>query len=255
MSGRLVALTRGVSRRIADCELSFVPREAIDLELAQAQHALYEAMLGVLGAEVIHLPEDDGFPDCVFVEDTVVVVDEVAVLTAPGADSRMGEVEVVGDALERFRKIERIATPARLDGGDVLRMGKTVYVGATERSRTGIDELSRLLSRYGYQVVPVAVHGCLHLKTGCTALDDETVLINTDWIDPAIFSDKRTLHPDAREPFGANTLRVGDTVLCAASAPRTTELIARDYLVAVTDIAELQKAEAGLTCMSVIFEV
>jgi dimethylargininase len=254
MSGRLVAITRGVSPRIVECELSFLEREAIDSELAQAQHTLYEAMLGALGAEVFHLDEDDAYPDCVFVEDTVVVLDEVAVLTNPGADSRMGEVDVMADALDQFRTLERIASPARLDGGDVLRIGKTLYVGATERSRSGIDALSHITRRHGYTVVPVRVRGCLHLKTGCTALDDETVLINPDWIDVSVFSDKRLVSVDGREPFGANALRVGDTILCVASAPRTADLIASDYSVAAIDVSELQKAEAGLTCMSVLFE-
>jgi dimethylargininase len=243
-----------VSPRIVDCELSHLEREAIDSELAQAQHNLYEAMVGALGADVIHLDEDDAYPDCVFVEDTVVVLDEIAVLTNPGANSRLGEVDVMADALDPFRTLERIMSPARLDGGDVLRMGKTLYVGATDRSRSGIDALAQITRRHGYTVVPVQVRGCLHLKTGCTALDEETVLINPDWIDAAVFSDRRLVNVDGREPFGANTLRVTDTILCAASAPRTAELIANDYSVAAIDVSELQKAEAGLTCMSVIFE-
>jgi dimethylargininase len=243
-----------VSPRIIDCELSYLQREAIDPELAQAQHTLYEAMVGALGAEVIHLDEDDAYPDCVFVEDTVVVLDELAVLTNPGADSRMGEVDVMADAIEQYRRVERIPSPARLDGGDVLRMGKTLYVGATDRSRSGIDALAQITRRHGYTVVPVPVRGCLHLKTGCTALDEDTVLINPDWIDASVFSDKRLVNVDGREPFGANALRVADTILCVASAPRTMGMIASDYAAAAIDVSELQKAEAGLTCMSVLFE-
>jgi dimethylargininase len=250
-----VALLREVSPALARCELTFLPREAIDLERAVAQHAAYGRLLESLSLEVVSLPADSAQPDCCFVEDTAIVLDEVAVLTHPGAPSRRGEVEVVARALERYRPLARIPSSARLDGGDVLVLGRRLYVGASGRTdAAGAEALARLVSPFGYAVVPVRVSGCLHLKSAVTAIGDEAVLANPDWIDMTPFAGVEVVGVPREEPGAANVLRVRGSVVAHEGFPRTAErLAARGLDVRTVNVSEFLKAEAGVTCKSLIF--
>ena len=250
-----IALMREVSPSLARCELTFLQREPIDLPRAIAQHDAYARTLARLGLEVVSLPGDGEQPDCCFVEDTVVVLDELAVLAHPGAASRRGEVEVVAAALACYRPLARIPPSAHLDGGDVLLLGRSLFVGVSGRTdAAGAEALRSLVAPFGYEVVPVRVTGCLHLKSAVTALGDETVLANPDWIDMAPFAGLEVVAVAAGEAAAANVLRVGGSVIAHEGFPRTIErLVARGLDVRAIDVSEFLKAEAGVTCKSVVF--
>jgi len=250
-----IAVMRGVPPTLADCELSFREREPIDLERAIAQHAAYAALMRTLGLEVVELPADPAFPDCCFVEDVAVVLDEVALLTRPGALSRRGEVQAVEAVLARYRPIETTPPPATLEGGDVLRVAHTLYVGRSARTNeAGVARLAALAEPHGYRVVPVPVTGCLHLKSAVTALDQERVLVNRDWLDPSPFRGLELVDVAAEEPGAANVLRVAGLVIAHPGFPRTLERVASlGYSVRPLDVSEFLKAEAALTCKSLLF--
>ncbi len=250
----MFALTRGVPASLARCELTHLPRVAIDVERARAQHGLYEDALRAIGVAVVRLPATDELPDSVFVEDAAVVVDELAVLTRPGAPSRRPEISSVAAALAPHRDLAFIAAPGTLDGGDVLRIGRRIFFGLTARSNVhAIAQLALFLSPFGYSVEGLAVSGCLHLKSAVTAIDIETVVLNPAWVDGARFGARRAIAVDPAEPMAANVLAIGRTVLVNASAPRTAARIAAaGYDVVAVDQSELAKAESGLTCCSLL---
>jgi dimethylargininase len=249
----LTALTRGVSPSLVSCELEYLERRPIDLAKAIDQHRNYEACLMEMGARVISLPADADLPDCVFIEDPAILLDEVAVICRMGAASRRKESAGVAEALRPFRELKWLQEPATLEGGDVMRAGNTLYAGVSRRSnREGSAELARLS---GFPVIPVAVTSCLHLKSACCYLGDGRVLANRQWIEPSALDRFRVLDVPLEEPAAANVLRIGETVLIPASFPRTAELLERSgFRVRAIDISELQKAEAGVTCSSLIFE-
>lgn len=250
-----IAIVREPSASLAACQLSFVPREAIDLALARSQHAAYTAALREAGCRVLELPAEDALPDAVFVEDVALVLDEVAVMTRPGAPSRRAEGAAVAAALAPLRPLARIAEPGTLDGGDVMRVGRTLYVGASARSNAaGTEQLREALAAHGYRVERVPMQGCLHLKSAVTALDDDTLLIQPRWVDPAHFAGFRLIEVDPQEPHAANTLRVGSSLIYPANFPRTAQrLRAAGFSVRTLDVSELQKAEGAVTCCSLVF--
>jgi dimethylargininase len=179
----------------------------------------------------------------------------VAIVTRPGAASRRAEVDAVEAALARYRPVRRIAAPATLDGGDVLRTGRVIYVGVSGRTNdAGVRQLADVAAPFGYDIVPVeGLGGCLHLKSAATDVDDGLVIVNPEWIDPALFRGSTCIDVDPEEPHAANVLRIGRRVLCAASAPRTAaRLAARGVETFAVDVSELAKAEGALTCCSVI---
>ncbi len=248
----LTAITRAVSPTIAACQLTYREREAIDIALAREQHRAYEMCLAELGVEVISLAAEADYPDAVFVEDAAIVLDEIAVMTRPGAASRRGEAESLARVLERYRLLCWLRDPATLDGGDVMLAGKTLFVGVTARSNAaGIGQLAAAVEAFGYHVRPVVVRGCLHLKSACSYIGD-AVLVNRPWVDETAFAGMRLV--DVPEECGANVLAVGETVLVAAAAPRTAELLrGMGRQVKLLDNSELMKAEGALTCCSLIF--
>ena len=175
---------RDVSPGIARCELTYLERQPIDYERAVKEHERYRDVLRDLGLEVVSLPGDAGYPDCCFVEDTAVVLDEIAVITRPGAESRRGETAVVAEALAAWRHVVAVEPPGTLDGGDVLVTARKIFVGRSRRTNgAGIEALRAIVSPHGYEVVPVAVTGCLHLKSAVTAIDEGSVIANRDWVD------------------------------------------------------------------------
>ena len=250
----MIAITRKVSPAIARCELTHLAREPIDLALAERQHAAYEASLRALGCRVASLPAEPDFPDSVFVEDAAVVVDELAVITRPGAPSRRGETESVAAALAPHRPVVAIEPPATLDGGDVLRLGRRVLVGRSSRSNAeGVAQLRALLAPHGYTVEGIAVSGCLHLKSAVTEVAPGAVLLNPAWVDPAIFAGTRLIEVDPGEPFAANALLVGGTAIYPSAFPRTAARLERvGVRLARVDVSELAKAEGAVTCCSLI---
>jgi dimethylargininase len=252
----LTAITRAVSPAIADCELSFVSRSPIDLGMAQAQHRAYETVLAELGARVISLPAEPGLPDSMFVEDPAIVLDELAVICTLGTESRRAEAASLARVLGVFRALAHIALPGTLEGGDVVRMGSRLYAGLSTRTNAeGIRQLGAILAPHHYKVTAVPVTGCLHLKSALTCLGGDTLLANRAWFDAAPLADCDWIDVDPAEPHAANALALGGTILFPASFPRTrARLEARGYAVTTIDISELQKAESGLTCSSLLFD-
>lgn len=251
-----IALTRPVSASIHRCELTHVDRTPIDVEKAVGQHHAYEQCLTNLGCLVRRLPELPDFPDAVFVEDTAVVFDELAVIARPGAESRRPEIESVAQALQPYRRIVRIEPPGTLDGGDVLRIGRRVFVGRSTRTNSaGIDHLRRLLAPFEYEVVGVEITNALHLKSAVTLVADRAILINPSWVDPNAFENVNKIVIDPAEPSAANALLVGSTVVCATVFASTNSRLKSYGLPVVTvDLSELAKAEGAVTCCSVVFD-
>ena len=251
----LTAITRAVSPAILNCELTFVQRQPIVLAKARAQHRAYEQLLEKLGARVISLPAEPALPDSMFVEDPAIVLDELAVILPLGTKSRQPEAESLAKALSPFRKLTYITAPGMMEGGDVLRIDRTLFVGVTTRTNAeGIRQLSTLLAPHHYKVVAVPVTGCLHLKSAVTFLSRNTLLANRAWFDPTPFASYNWIHVDPTEPHAANALVLGSTVIFPASFTRTRAKIeTAGFHVTPLDISELQKAESGLTCSSLIF--
>lgn len=250
-----IAITREVSPSLGRCELTHLAREPIDVDLARAQHRQYEAALVALGCEVHSLSAAPDLPDSVFVEDVAVVVDEVAILTRPGAPSRRPEVPAVVAALEPYRTLVAIEAPGTLDGGDVLRIGKRVLVGISGRSNhAAIDQMRAALAPFGYTVEGVPVVGCLHLKSAVTQVAEDAVLLNPSWIDVALFADMDVITVHPAEPNGANALLIGSNVIYPTAYPRTRERLERHGIpVCDINVSELIKAEGAVTCCSLIF--
>jgi dimethylargininase len=252
----LIALVREVSPVIDRCELTHLVREPLDPARATVEHHDYTRTLAALGCDVQWVPAAPALPDGVFVEDTAVVLNEVAVLTRPGAPSRRPETESMAGALAQFRRVVAIEEPGTLDGGDVLRVGRVLYVGRSARTNAnGIAQLARHLSPYGYQVRPLETSGCLHLKSAVTEIADGTLLVNPAWVNRPDFGDLSVIEVDSSEPQAANALRIGGAVVYPAAWERTRErLEQRGIRTIPVNVFELAKAEAGVTCCSVIFE-
>jgi dimethylargininase len=256
----LRAITRAVSPALASCELTFVDRQPIDIAKAQVQHTAYEHLLVKLGIHVHSLAAEPNLPDSMFVEDPAIVLDELAVILPLGTKSRQPEAESLAKALAPFRKLAYITAPAAMEGGDVLRVDRTLYVGQTTRTNAeGIRQLAAILASYDYKVVPVPVTGCLHLKSAVTYLGRNTLLANRPWFETKPFDTTplatfQWIDIDPTEPHAANALAISDTVIFPASFAKTRARIeSSGFHVTPLDISELQKAESGLTCSSLIF--
>ena len=243
-----------MSRSLAECQLTHIAREPIDLAAARDQHRRYEETLATLGCTVVRVPEAPDLPDAVFIEDVAVVLDEVAVMTRPGAESRRAESGAVADALGAWRPLVRMTEPATLDGGDVLHIGKTLFVGMSHRTNeAGITQLADAVGAHGYTVCPVEIRGALHLKTAVTSIGNGLLLVNPEWVDPAAIGGT-VVEVDNAEPFAANALVVGNTVVHSTAFPKTQRrLTSRGLTVYGVDASELAKAEGGVTCCSLLF--
>jgi dimethylargininase len=253
---RGTAITREISPALGACELTYLPRVPIDIVRARSQHREYEQALCDAGYRVECLATSVEMPDSVFVEDIAVVFDEVAIITRPGAESRRIETAVVADAVGRHRRLHAIEAPGTIDGGDVQVVGKRVFVGLSSRTNDeAVSQLRRYLMPHGYTVETVIVRGCLHLKSAVTALSDDTVLLNPDWIDAASFDGLTPLEIDPSEPAAANALRLDDRLIFPASYPRTAaRLESRGFRLALVNASELAKAEGAVTCCSLIIK-
>lgn len=252
-----IALTREVSDSIVACELTHLDRVVIDVDLAREQHAAYEAALAALGCHVEQLPPEPQMPDAVFVEDVAIVLDELAVVARPGARSRRGETGSIAAALEPHRPLFTIDPPGTIEGGDVLRVGRTLFVGVSTRTnRPGLEQFRRIVSAFDYGVEPVEVAGALHLKSAITCVGERTLLINRNWVDAYAFGDYDLIDVDPTEPFSANALLVGGGLIYPEQCERTrATLEGLGIRIVPVNVSELAKAEGGVTCCSVIFEV
>lgn len=252
------AFTRAVSPRLSECELTHLQRTTIDAAKADVQHSAYERALEQAGYEVIRLPDLPDHPDGVFVEDTALLLDDHAIILRPGAASRASETASTVAGLAGHFELHHVQD-GHVDGGDVLRIGKTLYVGLSTRTdATGIAALRQIARSIGFDVVQAELKDCLHLKTGATLAgadqDGSLVLLyHRDSVDPSQFGGVDPMAVDPLEPAAANCLRAGDRLILPGGNPRTAERLRdRGFQVAEVEVFELQKAEAGVTCMSLI---
>jgi dimethylargininase len=250
----MIAVTHEVSPAFEQGERTFIGRAPTCLQTARLQHAAYQRMLADCGIALRTLSVNNSYPDGCFCEDTAVVLDEVAISLPLGAASRAGEATGIAAELRAYRPVVRIEPPAALEGGDVLRIGRRLFVGRSHRSNdAGIDALRAIAEPLGYRVCPVTVCGCLHLKTAACALDEETILANPAWLDVTTFQDFDIVAVPQAEPFAANVLLLQGIICQHAGFVRTLDLIAsRGHEVRSVDVSEFQKAEGGLTCLSIL---
>jgi dimethylargininase len=250
----MIAFLREVSARLDQCELMHVTRCAIDVERARWQHAEYARILGELGVERVWVPPLPAQPDGVFVEDTAVLLPELAAIARPGAVSRLPEVESIAAALAQYRPVERIGGVGTLEGGDVLRVDRALFVGRSQRTTAaGIAALAQIVESLGYEVRPIEISDCMHLKTACTFVPPHFLIVNAAWVQPAAFGSFTVIHVDETEPFAANTLTLAGTTLVSASCPKTERrLQAAGIGTRAIDISEFERAEGGLTCLSLV---
>jgi dimethylargininase len=251
----LIAATREVSAAIARCELTHLGRVAIDVDLARAQHQAYERALEAAGCTIVRVEAAAGLPDAVFIEDAAVVLDEVAVITRPGAESRRAETAAVADLVRGYRPLRFIEAPGTIDGGDVLVADRTVLIGLSARTNEdAVEQMRTILQPYGYELHAVPVTGCLHLKSAVTALAEDRLLVNPDWVPHDALAPFGLVDIDPREPYAANIVRAGGALIYPAAFPRTRERLERLGLqVRTVDVDELAKAEGAVTCCSLIF--
>jgi dimethylargininase len=251
----LIAATREVSASIARCELTHLDRFAIDVDLARAQHQAYERALEAAGCTIVRVDAAAELPDAVFIEDAAVVLDEVAVITRPGAESRRAETAAVADLVRRYRPLRSIEAPGTIDGGDVLVADRTVLIGLSARTNeAAVEQMRTILQPYGYELHAVLVTGCLHLKSAVTALAGDRLLVNPDWIPHDALAPFGLVDIDPREPYAANIVRAGGALIYPAAFPRTRERLERlGFQVRTVDVDELAKAEGAVTCCSLIF--
>jgi dimethylargininase len=250
-----IAVTRPVSAAMNRCELTHLERQPIDVAKAREQHAAYERALETAAhCRIVRAGEAPGLPDSVFVEDTAIVLDEVAIITRPGAASRREETAGVAEVLRKYRALQSIDAPATIDGGDVIVCGRRVFIGRTSRTNDeGIRQVRRILAPFGYSVHGVEVRGCLHLKSAAAAVAETQLLINPDRMSRDDFPGIDFLVVDPREPDAANILKAGDDYLYSSAFPRTREMLERSVTLTVLDMSELAKAEGAMTCCSVVF--
>lgn len=249
-----IALTRGVSPSLGDCELTHLARVPIDVDLARAQHRSYEQALRDAELRVEHLDADPDMPDSVFVEDIAVVFDELAVVTRPGAASRRAETAAVAGALAQYRPLQTIEAPGTVDGGDVLVAGRRVFVGRSTRTNAAaVTQMRQMLAPFGYTVCEVEVTGCLHLKSAVTDLADNLLLANPKWIERAAFAGFELIDVEPGEPMAANALRLDGRIIYPTAFPLTAErMMRRGLRLQLVDASEIAKAEGGVTCCSLI---
>ena len=253
-----LALTHEVSERITHCEVNFREREPIDVSLARHQHAAYCQWLVQAGCEVVKLNINPEFPDSVFVEDTAVVVDELAVVTPMGVASRRGEGVRMAPVLAQYRPVTRLVDvggpDATLEGGDVLQVGRTLWVGlSTRTNQAGAAALKQILAPLGYEVIAVPLTGTLHLKSALGSLDPETLMINRNCVSREYFKGFSLIDVPPEEPRGANVLRIESQIAVYAGYRRTLDKLQRaGYDPRPIDLSELIKADSGMTCSSIV---
>jgi dimethylargininase len=253
----LIALTRTPSPHLDRCHLTHIPRHPIDPDRAREQHREYEFLLRGLQVQVFRLPETPDLPDGVFVQDTALVCDELAISAPLFLPSRQDEAVSTMMALAWYREVIPFTPPATFDGGDVIIADRDVFVGLSGRTnRAGFEQIREVMqTELGeYRVHAVRLNGCVHLKTGCAYLGRGLFVINRRWVDAAAFAGFECINVPDDEPFGANTLTVHGTVIVSAACPRTAAAIAQaGFSVLPVDISEFEKAEAGVSCLSLLF--
>jgi dimethylargininase len=251
----MLALTHVPSPRLQHGLRTHVERASVDFERARQEHTAYCDLLRRCGVAVRELNVNGELPDAVFIEDTAVVLDEVAILASMGNEDRRAELAGIEPLLRQYRNVRRVELPATLEGGDVLRVGRTLLVGLSSRTNAaGIEMLADIVLPHGYGVSALPVRDCLHLKTACTALPDGSLIVNPAWLDTQAVRDFKCLNVPPDEPWAANTLTVGEKVCIVAGNTKTAELLrGHGFAVETAELSEFAKAEGGITCLSLLF--
>lgn len=253
----MIAFVREVSAKADRWELPPVRSSPIDPKTARKQHATFVEVLKELGANIEFLPALPDIAHGFIVEDTAILLPELAVIARPGAKySHVSEIETVVTTLAAYRPIQRIAAPANLDGGDVLRIGRTLYVGISGRTNAeAVPAIAETVEPFGYDVKPVEVRDCLHLKSACTFIPPNFIVVNPEWVDGKAFEDVEPIPVDECEPFAANTLTLSGTSLVGAAFKKTEHRLRQAGITTRrVDISELSKADVGLTGLALLLE-
>ncbi len=250
----MIVLVRPVSSSFARALAAIAPDPAIDVARASAEHAAYVAALQRAGAEVVVVPAADELPDACFIEDTAVIAGGVALITRPGAPSRQAEPAAVRDALAGWLPVAAMDAPATLDGGDCLRLGHRLYVGRSARTNAaGVARARAVFEPLGVEVIEVPVAGALHLKSVCSPLGDDAVLVVEGALPSGTFGDAHELVVPAAEAPAANAVVIGGVALVSAGFATVARLVAALGLEPVAiDNRELRRADSALTCLSII---
>nr|MDO8100593.1 arginine deiminase family protein [Candidatus Njordarchaeota archaeon] len=250
------AVVREVPETYDRCVRTYTRIGKIDVELAKKQHELYCRALQGAGLKLIRIPADDSLPDCVFVEDPAIVYKGKAIMCRMGVESRVGEVQEVRRTLSRYvEKVEEIKPPGTIEGGDVLRVGDDLFIGLTARTNmTGIDQVREILKDETRNVTPVRVSSILHLKSACSYVGDDCIVVNGEHFDLGVFSQFKLIRLPKEEAYAANCLAVNDTVFIIKGYPRTKRMIEKEgFVTEELDVSEFKKGEGSLTCLSIIF--
>jgi dimethylargininase len=250
----MLALVHAPSPALAAGQRTHVAHRPIDFGLAQSQHAAYRQTLAGCGLTVRLLDVNGDAPDGVFLEDTAIVLDEIAILCLMGTEARRREPLAIEPILRECREMRRIELPATIEGGDVLRIERTLLVGLSSRTNAaGVAALAGLVEPLGYRVQAVPVLGCLHLKTACTALPDGRLLVNRKWMEISALRNYDWIDVPADEPWAANTLPIGRRVILSATHRQTAALLQRlGFEPLPVDLSEFAKAEGGVTCLTLL---
>jgi dimethylargininase len=249
------AIVRNIPNSFPQCITAFSGKSPIDVILAQQQHELYCKTLVELGLKLVRIEADNSLPDCCFTEDAAIVTDVLGIISLPGTESRHAEIIEMEKALTSFKKIRHIAAPATIEGGDVLKIGKKLFIGNSARTNDeGIKQVANMVSELGYEVIPVKIRNTLHLKTVCTYLGNNCIIYADGHFDENIFAEYDKIIVPATESYCANTLVVNGKVLIPKGFPLTRSLIEKKgFSVIELDMSEIEKADGALTCLSVIF--
>ncbi|MDH3216646.1 MAG: arginine deiminase family protein [Candidatus Krumholzibacteria bacterium] len=248
------AIVRGIPATFGRC-LRKDTLARIDVDRAKMQHDQYCQLLSTFKITVTRMAADDTLPDCCFVEDPVLVIDDRAIILSMGAPSRAGEGALIGRTLSAHKRVVNIRPPATLEGGDVLRIGTRLYVGLSERSnREGLEALRALVADDGFEVVGVELDNVIHLKAVCSYLGDSHILLCPGYLDESVFADYERIEVPAEEAYGANSLAINGKVLVAEGFPKTKMRIEKSGFETVAcAMSEFRKADGGLSCLSVRF--
>ena len=249
------ALVRGVPASFTDA-LRRQSGPALDVDRARRQHRAYVEVLAHAGYEIHEIAADEGYPDCVFIEDAAIVIGSTVVATRSGAESRRGEVGPVIDELSAMFTVASVDPPGILDGGDVIHLGRTLYVGITDRTNAeGVEQLTRISKPLGVDVVTVEVHDALHLKSVVLPLGADTVLVSPRSVDEEALKGLRIVYePEVeRHRTSALPLRDGGLMVTESTPATAAMLTAAGFAVQPVDVSELLAADGGLTCLSILY--
>ena len=249
------AIVRGIPNTFQDCVTISHNTPKINVELARQQHETYCTTLEQLGLKLIRIEADDALPDCCFTEDIAIVFNDLAIITSPGTPSRVAETVEMEKIVAPLKKIYHLSPPATLDGGDVLKIDKKIFIGNSLRTNEeAIKQVAAIINPKGYEVIGVKIWNTLHLKSVCTYLGNGCIILAEGYLDDKIFSQYDKIILPKEEAYCANCLVVNGKVLISKGFPKTKSLIeAKEFSVIEMEISETKKADGALTCSSIIF--